>query len=653
MSEKVRFTQSTRFLNAESVRLLARAIDPAVCAGCSGAIPEGADCCPDCGMNCAQDEATRFEVSASSEFPVTRTDWSGAEYREVLDHTTAAVDMGRFASGTAAVLEEHRGAPVGVIESARIGEDRKLRAVIRFSRSQRGQEVAQDMADGIRRNVSIGYVPRLIRLEEKSADGVDTYRVMKWEPLELSIVGIPADPTVGLNRGNPDTSLPCIIEGGDTHGEIRTMEDRVEGQVVPQDAGKVERERVASIHETVASARAVVGSKLDDKVAEWVRSGVTVQQVQREVLAEMATRGTATEGSDPLKNVPDRDRSRYSYARAILGATMVAEGKRFDGLEAEVSEELLTSQPSTAQRRGGVLVPYSTRTQVSNVPGKGAEAIFEKPGDLIELLRNRTAVIQLGARVLTGLTAPIAFPKQSAAATAYWVGENSSSVPASDVTLQMALLTPKTLQATMAYSRQLLAQAGFDVEAMVRNELGLIHSLAIDYATIHGLAAAGEPTGIYNALNVGSQAIGGAMDYSKVLLMQGKVASANADLGSLGWLMNPTVASNLMGKAMFTNTATPVWTGPYADGRVAGYKAVATNQVSATMTGSARTGGSELGNIFGNWNDLIIGFWGALELVVDPYSQKKAGLVEVTSFQLADCLARHGESFAKSTGATG
>ena len=83
------------------------------------------------------------------------------------------------------------------------------------------------------------------------------------------------------------------------------------------------------------------------------------------------------------------------------------------------------------------------------------------------------------------------------------------------------------------------------------------------------------------------------------------------------------------------------------DGMMCGYKAVASNQVSATLGG-----GSEHGIIFGNWSDALIGMWGGLELVVDPYSLKKQGMIEVTSFQMCDIALRHGESFCKATGAT-
>ena len=90
-----------------------------------------------------------------------------------------------------------------------------------------------------------------------------------------------------------------------------------------------------------------------------------------------------------------------------------------------------------------------------------------------------------------------------------------------------------------------------------------------------------------------------------------------------------------------------IWTGTFEDGRLGGYRAIASNQVSSTLGG-----GTEHGVVFGNWSDLLVGLWGALEIIVDPYAKQKRGIIEVTSFQMADIDVRHPESFVKATGAT-
>lgn len=76
-----------------------------------------------------------------------------------------------------------------------------------------------------------------------------------------------------------------------------------------------------------------------------------------------------------------------------------------------------------------------------------------------------------------------------------------------------------------------------------------------------------------------------------------------------------------------------------------GYRAMASNQVPGNLTkGTANAICSAI--LFGNWADLMIGEWGVIEIIADPFSKKKQALVEVTSFNLCDIGLRHEESFA-------
>jgi HK97 family phage major capsid protein len=610
------------------------------------------------------DERARYEVAVSSEFEVERHGWFG-KWREVLDHAGGAVELARFTSGRAAVLEEHRGAPVGVIESARIDDDHVLRAVILFSRTQRGQDVERDFADGIRQNISVGYIPKRAKLVEEDEEKGDLWRMTLWEPVELSSVGVPADPTVGVGRDAITASGPPIeIEGGDAahkeelkmkrvrndQGQIIEVPDTDPRPAVVAEAGRDHRAEATEIFD-VATAHGMA-----DRVGDWLKRGLTPDQVNREILAAKTTT-VRTQPAAEVIDVPEKDRRAYSYARAILCAAEICENRTPTGLEGEIHQELTRRNVGMA-KRGGLLVParlgVGHRTLDTKTGGKGAELTFEQAGDIIELLRNQTAAVRLGARMITGLTAPITFPKQSGAIAAVWIGENPPApVAASDPAFALAQFAPKTLMGSTAFARQLLVEAAFDTEELVRSDFAAVHTIALDLAVPHGLGAAGEPTGIYKAIGVSTTAIGGAMTYAKVVAMEGQVATANALLGTLGWLMNPTMSANLKQVQKATNTYSPVWEGPITEGQVDGYRAIATNQISKLMTGSERTGGAEIGALFGNWADVLIGLWFAMELIVDPFTSKKSGLIEVTSFQMADVLARHGESFSKATGATG
>jgi HK97 family phage major capsid protein len=281
-------------------------------------------------------------------------------------------------------------------------------------------------------------------------------------------------------------------------------------------------------------------------------------------------------------------------------------------------------------------------------------------GELIPFLRNQARVVQMGATVLTGLSSPVAFPRQTSDVPASWTAENpGSDMSDGNLTTDLVTLTPKTLQAATAYSRQLLVQASLEVEAMVRASIAASHALAWDLAAIHGSGASNQPTGIYFQSGVGVEDFSSTpttnhqLQYPYLVDMENKVATANALAGTLGWLTNPGTAKSAKTKLEFpaVNGSAKIWTGPILDGEMDGYPARATNQVSKTMTspGLAASGGTYYGLIFGNWADLLIGqFGGAMELIVDPYTLKKQGMIEVASFQMCDVEVRHGPSFCVS-----
>jgi HK97 family phage major capsid protein len=598
-------------------------------------------------------DVARYEVAFSSDAEIERSGWFG-NYREVLDHSVGAVDMKRFTSGTAAVLEEHRGAPIGVIESASIDADQKGRAVIRFSRTQRGRDAALDVEDEVRMNISVGYIPKRAKLVEEDEVRGDLWRITSWEPVELSLVGVPADASVGVGRDAGQTSYPHIEIEDNNEPEVRAMPP-VDEKEAKQNGVNQERERTRLLAEIGKAG------DLEGRVADWIQKGTSPTEAQAEAIEHLRTKGTAMQPKDPLEGLSDRDRASYSYARAILQAS---DGD-LDGVEGEVHQELLRKHPSGLTSRGAnkvsVLVPmrlndsWSKRTLDSKTITKGSEVVFEQPGELIELLRNRAFVFQMGARLLTGLSGPVAFPRQTGGMTVFWVAENpGADVTASDPALGLATLVPKTLQGTTGYSRQFLVQASLDVEAWVRDELAIAHGLAIDRAAIHGLGANGEPVGIYKQTGVNSVAFGGTVaNYGKLVDMQTAVANANALAGTMGYMTCPPAAGKLKQSLDFSASAAgrPIWSGRFDEGEVSGYRAYATNQVSSLMTGSEATGGTELGVVFGNWMDLIVALFASMEIIVDPYSLKKRGVIEVTSFQMCDELLRHPESFTKATGA--
>ena len=609
------------------------------------------------------DEARTATLAFASEAPYDR--WWG---REILDVSPTAMRMQRLSTGANLLVDHDTRDVVGVVETVEVGADRVARAVVRFGRSTRAQEVWQDVKDGIRRNVSVGYMIHAAKLIETDDDDNDTYRVTDWEPYEVSLVSVPADPSVGVGRALAQgldaspapISAPAAADPATPVAGPSPAADRAANPAAPtpqppmlkgtpmSDVQVTERNHAAEISQLAAG---IQGFDARELALKSIQAGHTVEQFQAEVLRQVANKPLAAD-----VKLNEREVKQYSYVRAIAAAIARAEGQSVSGIEAELSQELERQLPANAKRHGGIYVPMrlqAERAAISealwNTSTKGSSTVFTEAGEFIDLLRNQTVAIELGARLMAGLSSPVSFPKQTGAATAYWMPENDgTNVTASNATLGSVSLTPKTLQATTAFSRQLMAQSSIDVEQFVRNDLAAQHALAWDQAVLHGTGSSNQPTGIYAAGSVNSIAMGGTPTYGKLIDMVTEVLKDNALMGNLAFATTPGMAGKLAQTVIAASTdSRMIWTGPLNDGQLVGYRAVATNQVLATL-GS----GSDHGVIFGDFSSVMIGTWGALEIVVDPYALKKQGMVEVTSFQLADIALRHPQSFCKATGAT-
>jgi HK97 family phage major capsid protein len=551
---------------------------------------------------------------------------------------------------------------VGVHDNVRL-EGRQLRAAMRFSRSQRGRDMLGEVEDGIRPKTSVGYFVHEMVLERQDNEtGIDTYRVTKWEPVENSLAGIPADPTVGVGRTETSEVRAVVIRSlaGSplpSNPGSAPKEHTVSGTTTAPGNGATPDTRVHIVAgETAERTRtteidAMCETHAIDGVVrrELLSTGASVETAQRKVLEIVRERVKNPPKQGPLVELNEREQKRYSFARAILGAGN--DGSVDDGFEREISVEIEKKLPAQYKRRGGTLIPTMvTRAGLdSGTATKGAELKFTQPGEFIDMLRNKMRVRELGARVLAGLTGPISFPKQSGAASGSWVGENpGADVADSNLLLTLVTLALKTYQASTSFSRQLLVSAlsaSVDAENMVREDLATIHALAWDLAAIAGTGAANQPRGILNTAGIGSVAIGangGAPTYQSILDLETAVADANVDDASLAYLTNAVMRGKLKNTAQLASATgvIPIWQGS----EVNGYKAAVSKQVPRGLTKGTSVDCHAM--LFGAWSNLIIGEYGALELISDPFRLKKQGMIEVTSIQMGDVGVRYPEAFA-------
>ncbi|WP_260673715.1 phage major capsid protein [Comamonas aquatica] len=586
--------------------------------------------------------ARTVELAFSSETPYER--WWGIE---VLDNTAPAVRLGRLTSGGPLLMDHDTRDQVGVIESVRIDADRVGRAVVRFGKSARAEEVWQDVQDGIRRNVSVGYAIHKATLVETSDTGADTYRITDWEPLEISLVSVPADASVGIGRSAAD--------GGDNPIQILKEQRMSEATqtsapAAPVDHSAIERAAIERAHQDATKRAAdiiAIGEMFakqggERKASEALRAGKSVEQFRADMLQHMATQPIPTADI----GMTDKEARSYSFLRALNAMANPGDRKAQElaAFEREASEAVAAKQGRAAR---GFYVPTEVQRRDLNA-GAGAAggntvATNLLAASFIELLRNKMAVTGLGAQFLSGLQGNIAIPRQTGGATAYWVAESAAPTE-SQAAFDQVTMSPKTVGAYSDISRKLLLQSSLDVEGFVRNDLATVLALAIDQAAISGTAANDQPRGILSTSGIGDVAGGAnglAPTWAHMVELESDVAIANADVGSMGYLTNAKVRGKLKTTSKVSGQNGFIW----EDGMVNGYNAAVSNQVPSNLTKGTSSGVASA-IIFGNWSDLIIGQWGTLDLMVDPYSGSTSGTVRVVALQDVDIAVRHAVSFS-------
>ena len=127
------------------------------------------------------EESRTVELAFSSEEPYERS--FGIE---VLDHEQGSADLSRLHNGAPLLVNHDPNDQIGVVENARVDDDKVGRATVRFGKSERAQEIFGDVSDGIRRLVSVGYQVKQVDKAERDKDGLATYRVSSCRAVEMS-----------------------------------------------------------------------------------------------------------------------------------------------------------------------------------------------------------------------------------------------------------------------------------------------------------------------------------------------------------------------------------------------------------------------------------------------------------------------------------
>lgn len=278
------------------------------------------------------------------------------------------------------------------------------------------------------------------------------------------------------------------------------------------------------------------------------------------------------------------------------------------------------------------------------------------PQEFIELLRAQIVVEALGARVLNDLTgSPVLIPKLASGAIVGDVAENAAK-PDDDQTFEELNLVPTECAGATIYSKRMAMMSNPSVDRMIIEDLTSAIAERIDLLAMIGTGAASQPVGIINVPGIGTYTLindvgNGAVpvpddiDDSQLVLQ-----TANAFKGNLGWASHPRTFNTF--KKMRTDSGAGAGTGGYLyprsefnAQRLDGLNFRPTTQLPVNVVKGGSNDTTYL--ILGNFNDLILAYWGGLEVATSDQAEgtflKNQIIIKVS--MLYDVAVRHEESF--------
>ena len=608
-----------------------------------------------------QEERT-VEFSFSSEYPVERS--FGVE---VLSHEDGAADLGRLNDGAPLLFNHDMDRPIGVVERAYIDKDKKKGySRVRFSKNSFAQEILADVRDGIMRNISVGY--RIKEMEERNSEFVAT----NWEPYELSVVSVPADPGIGVGRSLLPTTTMQQEEASVADSAARVapqvqpdsknqMSNAPDISVVREEASKkaasAERTRIRNIQELCSK------HEMRDLAEQLIENGSSLDVAREAVLEKIGAKPVETVAPVDLGHQTQERYQLMDGVRALITGDWSSHGA---GLVRELSQEVARTSGLTATGERSFFVPFSALSQRATYVTSGATtggnlvATDLLADDFIEALRNSSPVVGLGVRTLTGLVGDVAIPRRSGVASTYYLSSETTAITQSESTFDQIAMSPKNLAALSKYSRQTLLQATPGIEELIRRDLTDGINTAVDAAILNGSGSSGQPTGIRNTTGIGSVAMGtngGAITMEKIVDLETEVTQDNAFGPNMAYVTNAKVMGGLKklraggstttdGAFLYNSDLQAIGRGP-TPLTLNGYPIAVTNAVPSNLTKGTASGVCSA-MVAGDFSQAMLGFYGnGLEITVgtdsDDFSKALTSVRGIVTFDVA---VRQASAFA-------
>lgn len=539
-----------------------------------------------------------FEATLSTENPVLR------EYQEeILLHSPESIEL--HTKKLPLLMNHNPDEQVGVVEGIRI-MGKKLVGKIRLSNSPIAQAMLQDIKDGIRENLSIGYQILNSFINDEGQRVVDKFKV-----LEASLVSIPADKSAGIGR-----AVSCLKTDG--HFFVRSLSTQGVSNMETKREIRSERERV---NEILALADHHNKRELGN---EAIESGYSVEEFRSELLESI--------NSKPLSfGSSNYQAEEYSVVRALQGLEDVT--KR--GYEWEISKDLERHHPKTN--------PNSVILDTRVMTGSSTTTQTSVANNIEPFLQQKSIISNLNTRNFDGLVGDLTIPVgNSASGFTPIVTDGTTQVAETDLSIVSKTLSAHRFGNLIPLSYGLLQQATPDVENFVRNNLAETFAKNRDDQIIGGSGSGGNILGVMNTTGINAVSNGGTeVTFANFLSALSLIGADEVNLSNVALIINPANIDNLVSAVKYSSTASPLLDMEIGEGGLVGtmmgFPVYATTKISADTY------------LMGDFSYLALGNWGGIEVAMNPFFDDRRFIQSINAIMTFDAVVMNANAFCKIT----
>lgn len=312
-------------------------------------------------------DSRTVELSFSSETPYGR--WFGDE---ILCHDEECINLERFNNGLGTVLFNHdRDAVVGHIEKVWL-EDNRGKALVRFDTDEQSETIFQKVQSGTLQGVSVGYaINRYEVLEDedtKSTNGRFTgpaYVVTDWEPLEISIVSVPADPTVGVGRSAEEIHTSIDTQEDNTRMDQEKNLEVQEVKSEPVNTGLTQEDLQKAMEQERKRTSEITAMFRDFDVEgadEAIVLGKSVEEAREMVMDQLRARNA---GVSVKMGEAESDKFRAAAQDAVLMAAGIPVADAAPGAQELRGYSMIEMARESLRRESGSAVNFGDNMELA------------------------------------------------------------------------------------------------------------------------------------------------------------------------------------------------------------------------------------------------------------------------------------------------